>query len=251
MNSLNDLYFCSVNRRQFFKTYSSPLKNTIVRKKILKFSVLPTIFALLFLSFAKKKNRDFQVKSAHHTSVFPMVSNKMHFTVDTTYLNFPILKKNYIGFKTAIGFKESQGHYYKVNKFGYLGKYQFGKTTLAMIGVFDINKFLADPKLQEKAFYANTSRNKWVLKYDIKQFVGKTVGGIKITESGILAAAHLAGPGGVKRYLRSGGMSGSSDAFGTSVKHYLQQFAGYDITFVKADRKAKVENLSFDDLSKA
>jgi hypothetical protein len=34
---------------------------------------------------------------------------------------------------------------------------------------------------------------------DIKRMVGKKINGIPITESGILAAAHLAGAGNVKK----------------------------------------------------
>ena len=44
--------------------------------------------------------------------------------------NIPYLEKDFVGFKEALAFKESQGKYTAVNTFGYLGKYQFGKTTL-------------------------------------------------------------------------------------------------------------------------
>jgi hypothetical protein len=37
------------------------------------------------------------------------------------------------------------------------------------------------------------SKNKWELKNEIEKFSGKIVGGVKVTESGILAAAHLGG----------------------------------------------------------
>src|SRR5699024_3767813 len=138
-------------------------------------------------------------------------------TVDSIHTGWPLLQKDYSGFKAAIGFKESQGHYHKINRFGYLGKYQFGVSTLAMIGVHDSEAFLRDPQMQEAAFYAYTSRNKWVLQKDIDRFAGKTIAGVKITESGILAAAHLAGPGGVRKFLRSGGATSSRDAFGTDI----------------------------------
>jgi hypothetical protein len=93
--------------------------------------------------------------------------------------------------------------------------------------------------LQEQAFSANTSRNKWILRRDIRRFQGTYIGGIKITESGMLAAAHLAGPGNVKKYLRSGGTIIFNDAFGTSIKYYLKKFSGYDTSFVVANKKAK------------
>lgn len=152
---------------------------------------------------------------------------------------YPVLGKSYIGFREAVGFKESRGDYFTVNSYGYLGKYQFGSETLKMIGIYNSNQFLFNPELQEKAFLANTERNKWILRKDIKRFEGVTINGIKVTESGILAAAHLAGPGSVKKFLRSYGTNNFSDAYGTTVKYYMKRFAGYDTSSVKPNRKAK------------
>ena len=152
----------------------------------------------------------------------------------------PELGKSLIAFKEAIGFKESQNDYSRVNQFGYLGKFQFGKSTLQMIGIHNPTLFLKTPELQEKAFFANTARNKWILRRDIKRFVGRKINGVVVTESGILAAAHLAGPGNVKKWLRSYGSVGFSDAFGTSVRTYMKRFSGFDTSAVEANRRAKV-----------
>jgi hypothetical protein len=132
----------------------------------------------------------------------------------------PTVDNQYIGFKEALGFKESRGNYKKVNTLGYLGKYQFG------------------PKLQEEAFYALCSLNKWILIRDIKRSVGRKINGVEITESGILAAAHLAGAGNVKKYLRSNGELNSMDAYGTDVQLYMKRFAGYDTSFIKPEKNA-------------
>ncbi|WP_026755857.1 hypothetical protein [Sediminibacter sp. Hel_I_10] len=155
------------------------------------------------------------------------------------HIYVPYLGKSYNGFKEALAFKESRGDYFTVNTLGYLGKYQFGAETLKLIGIYNPNQFLYNPQLQEKAFLANAARNKWILRKDIKRFVGKTVDGIKVTESGILAAAHLAGPGTVKKYLRSNGNYNFSDAYGSSVKHYMKKFSGYDTSFIVAEKRAK------------
>ncbi|AUC81937.1 peptidoglycan-binding protein LysM [Lacinutrix sp. Bg11-31] len=152
----------------------------------------------------------------------------------------PELGKSFTGFKEKLGFKESQNDYFRVNTLGYLGKYQFGRSTLELIGINDTKHFLNTPELQEKAFIANAERNKWVLRRDIKRFVGKSINGIEVTESGILAAAHLAGPGGVKKYLRSYGSNGFEDAYGTSIKNYMKRFQGYDTSRIIANKKAKV-----------
>lgn len=152
----------------------------------------------------------------------------------------PSVDNFYIGFKEALAFKESRGNYKKVNTFGYLGKYQFGKSTLNRIRIYDTQLFLNDPKLQEDAFYALCSLNKWILIRDIKRSVGKQINGVEITESGILAAAHLAGAGNVKKYLRSNGQLNANDAYGTDVEQYMERFAGYDTSFIKPVKNARL-----------
>ncbi len=153
--------------------------------------------------------------------------------------NIPYLKNNFVAFKEALAFKESQGKYTVVNTLGYLGKYQFGRTTLERFEIYNTKEFLQNPELQEKAFTALCKVNKWILRKDIKRSVGKTINGIEITESGILAAAHLSGAGNVKKFLRSNGRKSFSDAYGTSIQTYLKKFAGYDVSNIIADRKAK------------
>ncbi len=152
----------------------------------------------------------------------------------------PHLGMSFEGFKEALAFKESRGDYFTVNTLGYMGKYQFGVETLKVIGIYNPNHFLYNPELQEKAFIANAERNKWVLRKDIKRFEGKLIGGVEVTESGILAAAHLAGPGSVKKFLRSYGGHNFADAYGSTVKHYMKKFSGYDTSMVTPDQKARV-----------
>ncbi|MER3376753.1 MAG: hypothetical protein RIM83_19080 [Allomuricauda sp.] len=152
----------------------------------------------------------------------------------------PFLGKAYNGFKDALAFKESQGKYHVVNTLGYLGKYQFGGSTLSLMGVYDIDTFLNDPILQEKAFDINVARNKWILRRDIKRFAGKRIGGIEVTESGILAAAHLAGAGNVKKYLRSYGQEDVADAYGSSISYYMKKFAGYDTSKILQRKNPKI-----------
>lgn len=150
------------------------------------------------------------------------------------------LDDGYMGFKEALGFKESRGDYYTVNTLGYLGKYQFGRGTLKLMGVSDPGAFLQDPELQETIFKMNVARNKWILRRDIKRFVGKKINGEVITESGIIAAAHLAGAGNVKKYLRSYGQQDFADAYGSSVAYYMKKFRGFDLSQIKAVHNPKV-----------
>lgn len=152
----------------------------------------------------------------------------------------PFVGSAYNGFKEALAFKESQGNYFIINTLGYLGKYQFGISTLQLIGVYNTTQFLNDPLMQERAFEANLARNKWILRKDITRFVGKRIHGVEVSESGILAAAHLAGAGNVKKYLRSYGELDVSDAYGTSISDYLKKFSGYDLSRIYALRNAKI-----------
>lgn len=213
-----------------------------MRKKVAKFSILPILSGAIFFSFSTKEAANLE---RYYTSSLEPVEYTVPNLEQIPEETLDILKvtpkpgKSYVGFKEALGFKESRGNYKAVNQFGYMGKYQFGKGTLELIGVRDTQLFLETPELQEAAFYANASRNKWILRRDIKRFVGKKINGILITESGILAAAHLAGPGSVKKYLRSWGANAFSDAFGTTLGYYMKRFSGYDTAFVQPERKAK------------
>ena len=131
-------------------------------------------------------------------------------------------------FLDAIGFRESGNRYDITNKWGYMGKYQFGKSTLKGLG-FKVskNEFLNNPQLQEEAMMALLLHNKEKLQLYIDTFDGKTINGMLVTESGILAAAHLGGQGSVKRYFKNGKVF--KDGFGTKITSYMAQFSGYDI----------------------
>jgi hypothetical protein len=154
--------------------------------------------------------------------------------------NVPFTGRFFIGFKEAIAFKESQGQYKKINSLGYLGKYQFGMETLKTIGIYNSEVFLNNPRLQEKAFIALLAKNKWLLQDEIEKYDGSTLNGMIITESGILAAAHLGGAGSVRKYFRSNGKRYLKDAYGTSVRSYLEDFSGYDTSFILADSNSSV-----------
>jgi hypothetical protein len=157
-----------------------------------------------------------------------------------TNLGVPYTGKFFIGYKEAIAFKESQGKYKKINSLGYIGKYQFGKETLKTIGIHDSNRFLNSPRMQEKAFVALLAKNKSELKDIIEKYEGQIVSGIRVTESGILAAAHLGGVGSVKKFFKHEGKRYFKDAYGTSVRSYMRDFGGYETSGIVADGNADV-----------
>ena len=131
-------------------------------------------------------------------------------------------------FLSAIGYRESTNRYDVVNRWGYMGKYQFGKSTLKGLGYKVTRKeFLSNPQLQEEAMMALLLHNKEKLQLYIDTFDGKTINGMLVTESGILAAAHLGGQGSVKRYFKNGKVF--KDGNGTKITSYMNKFSGYDI----------------------
>ena len=131
-------------------------------------------------------------------------------------------------FLDAIGFRESGNRYDITNQWGYMGKYQFGKSTLKGLGFrVSKNEFLSNPQLQEEAMMALLLHNKEKLQLYIDTFDGKTINGMLVTESGILAAAHLGGQGSVKRYFKNGKVF--KDGNGTKITSYMNKFSGYDI----------------------
>ena len=144
----------------------------------------------------------------------------------------------------------------KINKAGYIGKYQFGEPALIDLGYYTadgtnkndwsgkwkgkngINSrddFLNDAVAQDMA------AKEWVALlckrmriYKLDAYIGKTVNGIEITDSGIIAGAHLKGFGsekhpGVRQFLKSNGEVDPEDGLGTPVSHYVELFAGYDV----------------------
>ena len=212
-----------------------------MRRWINVFCPLIMIFILMSFGFNSASTKFLEVPSTLKVNeptavLFP--KNKTIF--NPVMVAPPFLGSSYIGFKEALAFKESQGDYFTINALGYLGKYQFGIGTLQLMGVYNATRFINDPRLQEKAFHTNIARNKWILRRDIKRFTGKRIGGVQVTESGILAAAHLAGAGNVKKFLRSYGEYNVSDEFGTSIAYYMRKFSGYDISHIPPVRNPKI-----------
>ena len=139
--------------------------------------------------------------------------------------------KDHNKFLDDIGFRESSNNYKAVNQFGYLGKYQFGRKTLNSLGFENVSnrEFLENISIQEEAMYALLNHNKKILRRQIQKYHGQTIHGIYNTESGILAAAHLAGAGNVRKFFRKG--YEFKDGNGTKMTSYMILFSGYNLEF--------------------
>jgi hypothetical protein len=173
---------------------------------------------------------------------FDIIDYSVKLNINTDiYVPVPFTVRDFVGFKNFLGFFESGTNYKKVNRFGYLGKYQFGKGTLKMYGVRNLSEYRLNPELQEKVFLMNVMRNKWILRREISWYSNRYLNGTYISESGIIAAAHLSGPGNVKKFLRShcNPDLDKRDANGTSISDYLNIFKDYDLEKIPAIQKPK------------
>ena len=173
-------------------------------------------------------------------------------------------RKSWEQFKRDLGQREGRGRYSTPNTLNFIGKYQFGEGILQDLGYFipsgqiynggqngidknywrgrwtgknginRIQDFLGNNNnVQEiaieeafKIFWGRIRQN-----LSIGDYLGGRVGGVRITCSGILAAAHLRGEYGVINLLRYGYVS--RDEYNTSILTYLNDFSGYQTPYCR------------------
>jgi hypothetical protein len=173
-----------------------------------------------------------------------ILANKLKKASDTE--EEKIDDKSFDAFIKNVAFRESSGRWDVSNSGGFMGLYQIGKESLRDASqrtkdpdLKDLHKkitkkkFDNDPnifsvELQTKVFKQLLKNNRHYLRR-YKKYIGQTIGGIKITESGLLGAAHLVGNGGIKKFLRSGGKKDDTDGNGTKCSEYLKLFSDYEI----------------------
>lgn len=152
------------------------------------------------------------------------------------------------GFLDKLAFKESTNNWkaikytIKVDKKKktkkkiprYVGKYQLGNIAFKDIkSDIRVHKFVEDPNIwteaqQDKDIIKLMKKNKYYLR-NYLDYIGNTINGVKITESGLLAASHLVGNGGVRKFLKSNGEEDPADGNGTKCSTYMKHFGGYEL----------------------
>ena len=135
-------------------------------------------------------------------------------------------------FATSLKQSESSENYMVVNKEGYMGAYQFGDARLEDYKVanneeFSNEQFLNSRELQDKVFNWHTSDIvKYIQDNGLDKVIGTKVNGVTITLNGLVAAAHLGGKFGMRRYVQSGfdKKFNKKDSNGTSLFDYIKRF---------------------------
>ena len=197
-------------------------------KRPIIFSVIISLLSFGVIDSAALKKAESESNEIDLVDILKEQELEKQCLIDSIKLQEIYYTEELNNFLTDIGFRESGNRYDIINKWGYMGKYQFGKSTLKGLG-FKVTKkeFLSNPQLQEEAMMALLLHNKEKLQKYIDVFDGQTINGMLITESGILAAAHLGGQGSVKRYFKHGKVF--RDGYGTKITSYMEKFSGYDI----------------------
>jgi len=138
-------------------------------------------------------------------------------------------------FINDLGHRESGNNWLCINTIGCFGEWQFAESTLRYLGFrkITLKKFRTDPsifprELQIGALKALIRVNLIYLK-DYEHYIGRSIKGITVTKSGMIAASHLGGAGSLMQFLDSNGRINSKDLFGTSVSDYLKNFSSYDL----------------------
>jgi len=202
--------------------------------------ILFTLFALLSAC-----NHDIAPKS-----IETRIINSTEIVIDTVCKVDPLHEKalqlqeeldscktgNYKSFLDKLAFRESSNNWKSINKYGYIGKYQFGPIAFKDVGMkpIDTAKFHSNPNIftecaQDSVVNILINHNKKYLRRYIPTYSDTVVHGINITESGLIGAAHLVGNGNVKKWLNSNGKEVITDANGVSIEEYLVIFAHYKV----------------------
>jgi hypothetical protein len=159
----------------------------------------------------------------------------------------------YEEFLKAIAARESGGRYDSVNKAGYLGAYQMGELSLIEAGYYrrdgtaandwkgdwtgkdnitSKEDFLKSKEAQDAAIKELMKAQwKYITAYRLDSYIGQTIGGVKISASGLLAGAHLVGVGALKSFFDSKGVTVPKDGNNVSVTDYIKEFDGYETPF--------------------
>lgn len=185
------------------------------------------LFTLLLFSFGCSNYNKTLIREVNLNEMKPVTIDKIASNSNiSSNLKFSFSYKH----KQKLAKKESTNNWKAFNKKEKaIGKYQFTKIALKQIGYdIDYDLFIKNPDIfpeaeQEIALNKLLQHNKNMLSSAIKKYSGKKINNIRISETNILAAAHLAGPTGVIKYLQTNGNINPTDGC-SRVSTYLKLF---------------------------
>jgi len=153
-----------------------------------------------------------------------------------------------INFMKKLAKLESAHNWKIINKYGYVGKYQFGTSARKAVGApkftwkqFKRNPYIWTEHQQDSAVVKLMKLNYTYLKNHFNtpgdnlddfiniQFTLKDKSTVKITYAGLLASSHLVGAGSVRKFLNTRGRYDNADANGTKLTKYMKHFENNEL----------------------
>lgn len=138
------------------------------------------------------------------------------------------------GYDAELSFYESSHNPAAINSIGAMGLFGFMRTTLLSLGydidpeVFRITPEIFSKAQQIEALWKYTQQNDSILREQIIRYSGTVINdSIRVTRAGILAAAHLGGPGAVQNFFETGYVA--KDKNGTDILRYMWLFMDVEI----------------------
>lgn len=155
----------------------------------------------------------------------------------------------YADFLQSLAQRESGNRPGVVNRHGYAGLFQMGGAALHDAGYYtgtnnrwqaawtgrdginSLQDFLASPQAQVNAITAyHQVIQRYIRSNGLDAYIGRTVNGVTVTQSGLIAGAHLVGMGNLRTWLQSNGRAVPRDGNQVPITAYVQQFAGYGVS---------------------
>ena len=160
-----------------------------------------------------------------------------------------VAASSYQDFLASLSSRESGGNSHSVNQFGFAGLYQMGESAMIDAGYYrpdgtsrndwrggwtgknginSLNDFLNNRRVQTQAItaYHDVLWNQISARH-LDTTVGSPFNGTPVTQSGLLAAAHLIGVGGLKQCMNGGNCT---DGNNTTAMSYMRRFGGFDVS---------------------
>ena len=134
-----------------------------------------------------------------------------------------------------LAIRESSNNWKAVNDINCIGLFQFHENTLAKIGyghitadLFKSDTSIFPPELQRECVKILIKVNSIDLR-KYSDYFGTMIDSTLITKSGLLAGMHLGGLQAIKDFLESSGSINRTDAYGTSISDYINEFNTYEL----------------------
>lgn len=170
----------------------------------------------------------------------PVISDEIKIDNVKTFLENERIKNNLAElnrFLNDIGKRESGNNWKTYNTYGYIGRFQFGKSALKCLGYDNItfdefkenpNIFTEDTQIYLMLMLMRLNHTRHRFDNLIEIYSNKQLYGNKITISGLLAGSHIGGGTGLKNLIIYGDEMDKSDAYGTRISDYVIGFSNYD-----------------------